>query len=109
MLNIACLKEAITSFEQHDLSFIKKGGALAPLLYTIYNLPSMSISQTIRSTRIAAIVGSYPLMHNHPTSLGKRERQGAPSHCPPDSVPLAPWQGRSPAPPFPESSERTAQ
>ncbi len=34
MLNIACLKEAITSFEQHDLSFIKKGGALAPLLYS---------------------------------------------------------------------------
>src|SRR6266567_3902201 len=30
------------------------------------------------------------LIHNHPTSLGKRERQGAPSHCPPDSVPLGP-------------------
>src|SRR5947209_18606137 len=48
------------------------------------------------------------LMHNHPTSLGKRERQGAPSHCPPDSVPLLPRQGRSPVtcppdrvPPFP--------
>src|SRR5437868_4691338 len=47
-------------------------------------------------------------MHNHPTSLGKRERQGAPSHCPPDSVPLLPRQGRSPVtcppdrvPPFP--------
>src|SRR5947207_93234 len=40
-------------------------------------------------------------MYNHPTSLGKRERQGAPSHCPPDSVPLTPRQGRSPAPPFP--------
>ena len=41
------------------------------------------------------------LVHNHLTSLGKRERQGAPSHCLPDSVPLAPRQGRSPAPPFP--------
>src|SRR5213080_1216761 len=47
-------------------------------------------------------------MPNHPTPLGKRERQGAPSHCPPDSVPLAPRQGRSPVtcppdrvPPFP--------
>src|SRR5947209_898837 len=41
----------------------------------------------------------YPfatLVPNHPTSLGKRERQGSPSHCPPDSVPLAPRQGRSP-------------
>ena len=34
MLNIACLKEAITSFEQRGLSFIRKGGALAPLLYS---------------------------------------------------------------------------
>src|SRR5437588_3399582 len=45
---------------------------------------------------------------NHPTSMGKRERQWAPSRCPPDSVPLAPRQGRSPVtcppdrvPPFP--------
>ena len=29
-----CLKEPITSFEQHDLSFIRKGGVLAPLLYS---------------------------------------------------------------------------
>src|SRR6266480_2457713 len=33
-----------------------------------------------------------PPVHNHPTSLEKRERQGAPSHCPSDSVPLAPRQ-----------------
>src|SRR5437660_5645135 len=62
----------------------------------------MSISQTIRSTRIAAIVGSSLLMHNHPTSLGKRERQGdylppgqGPPCTPAGEVPcyLSPGQG----------------
>jgi len=50
---------------------------------------------------IKHLILQIKLVPNPPTSLGKRERQGAPSHCPPDSVPLAPRQERSPALPFP--------
>ena len=44
------------------------------------------------------------LVHNRPLLWERGKDKGAPSHCPPDSVPLAPRQGRTPALPFPISS-----